>query len=98
MDLGSLFQSVTQAISQHNDPNQPQYPQSGLMGVVESLFQQHAQSSGQPLPASQDPYGDPGAGGQGNVRPASQDPYGDPGAGGQGGVRPASQDPYGDPG
>jgi hypothetical protein len=91
MDLMNLFQSVTQAIGRHNDPNQPQYPQSGLMGVVENLFQQHAQSTNQTLPASQDPYGDPG----GNVQPASQDPYGDPGAYN---ARPASQDPYGDPG
>ena len=44
------------------------------------------------LPASQDPYGDPGAQG---ILPASQDPYGDPGAQG---IRPASEDPYGDPG
>lgn len=99
MDLGSLFQSVQQAITQHNDPNQPQFPQSGLLGVVESLFKQHAEATNQPLPASQDPYGDPAdAPGGGNVKPASQDPYGDPGDLPGGNVKPASQDPYGDPG
>ena len=43
---------------------------------MEGLFGQHAAATGQQiLPASQDPYGDPGAG----ILPASQDPYGDPG-------------------
>ena len=67
-------------------------------------FDQDAEYDQQVTPASQDPYGDPGAYGQfGDVRPASEDPYGDPadsgaGYGGQfGDVRPASEDPYGDP-
>ncbi len=63
-------------------------------------FDQDAEYDQQVTPASQDPYGDPGAYGQyGDVTPASQDPYGDPGAYGQyGDVRPASEDPNGDPG
>ena len=66
-----------------------------------------------PLPASEDPYGDPAdevASRTGrtmagrNVRPASEDPYGDPAdeAGAPRSyagreVRPASEDPWGDP-
>lgn len=87
MDLFGLFQNVAGAITRHNDPNQPQYPQQGLLGAVEGLFQQHASSTGASW------------GGSGNVAPASQDPYGDPGAGGAvGNIAPASRDPYGDPG
>ena len=36
-------------VSRHNDPNQPDYPQSNLPSFVENLFR----------PASADPYGDP---------------------------------------
>jgi hypothetical protein len=58
-----------------------------------------------PLPASEDPYGDPAdeyiASEDSNVRPASEDPYGDPADGYMANedstVRPASEDPYGDP-
>ena len=49
MDLSNLFKSVADAITRHNDPNQPDYPQSNLPSFVENLFR----------PASADPYGDP---------------------------------------
>jgi len=57
------------------------------------------QDSGQVLPASQDPYGDPADQMQGaDVLPASMDPQGDPADQYQGQqVLSASQDPYGDP-
>lgn len=105
--LNGLLDQVKNAIfnDPHNNYTQGNQP-GGLIGTIEGLFSNHpAQQGGSmnnPLPASQDPYGDPAdQGGYGNVRPASQDPYGDPGAGGSGGMnnpRPASQDPYGDPG
>lgn len=93
MALGSLFQGVLNAITNHTEqqnqsPNTPFNP-SGLLGEVQNLFGQHAQQTGQPLD-----YG-----GQGGILPSSQDPYGDPAdqqAGG-GGILPSSQDPYGDP-
>ena len=87
MDLSNLFKSVADAITRHNDPNQPDYPQSNLPSFVENLFRQHSAASHNPaegaggtsvLPASQDQYGDPGVVAGRNVRPASADPYGDP--------------------
>ena len=86
--LNGLLDQVKNAI--FNDPannySQTNSP-GGLIGTIEGLFGQHQQnggagSMGNPLPASQDPYGDqanaPGGGQFGNVRPASEDPYGDP--------------------
>jgi hypothetical protein len=77
MALNFLFNQVQNAISNHaNQQQDTGFNASGLLGEVESLFTQHAATTGQQiLPASQDPYGDPGA----NILPASQDPYGDPG-------------------
>jgi hypothetical protein len=74
MDLESLLSGVKSLITQHNDPQQTQYPQSNLIGAVENLFADHAQQHGTVLSSSRDPYGDPAD----NVKPASQDPYGDP--------------------
>lgn len=78
MALSFLLDQVRNAITQHaGQQQQTGFDPSGLLGQVEGLFGQHAAATGQQiLPASQDPYGDPGAGG---IRPASQDPYGDPG-------------------
>ena len=87
--LNGLLDQVKQAI--FNNPTTPQQPGNdagGLIGTIEGLFGQHQQQYGggagsmnNPLPASQDPYGDPAdqAGSAGNPLPASQDPYGDPG-------------------
>lgn len=100
MSLLSLLNTVKQVI--YDDPNTPHKPgfdPGGLIGGIENLFGQYGQQNGDRsiLSSSQDPYGDPGDRGSGNVRPASQDPMGDPGFGGRG-VRPASEDPLGDPG
>jgi len=74
-----------------------------LTAAMSGMAQRHQSGV---APASQDPYGDPGAvspasqdpfGDPGNVAPASQDPYGDPADQPLAGVSPASQDPYGDP-
>ncbi|MBC7527567.1 MAG: hypothetical protein H7308_08455 [Chthonomonadaceae bacterium] len=93
MALDSLLQSIKTAI--FNDDSNPykQGDTGGLIGQIEGLFGQHQAQQGtqnNPLPASQDPYGDPadreGRGGnQQNLqqqfpglRPASEDPLGDP--------------------
>jgi hypothetical protein len=92
--LSSLFNQVRDAVNQHADEQQGGMNAGGLIGVIEQLFTQHAANTGQSiLPASQDPYGDPG---QQRILPASQDPYGDP-ADRAAGILPASADPYGDP-
>ena len=85
--LNGLLDQIKNAIfnDPHNNYSQDNQP-GGLIGTIEGLFGQHqAQQGGtenNPLPASQDPYGDPadqaGGGQFGNVRPASEDPYGDP--------------------
>ena len=54
LDLFALLSSVKDLITRHNDPNQPEYPQEGLIPAVEGLFQKHGVK-----PASEDPYGDP---------------------------------------
>jgi hypothetical protein len=90
--LNTLLQQVKQAI--FNDPSTPHqegHDPTGLIGNIEGLFGQHQQrleSSGQILPASQDPYGDPAdAGRAGRAYASPEFP----------GVKPASQDPLGDP-
>lgn len=98
--LNSLLDQVKQAIFDNpSTPHAPGNDPGNLIGTIEGLFNQHQQqygggapgTMGNPLPASQDPYGDPadqfpqGGGSQGNpyqqfpgLRPASEDPYGDP--------------------
>ena len=90
--LNSLLEAVKSAIfNSPNTPHQPGNDPDGLIGQIEGLFGQQQYVGGgygggsmqSPLPASQDPYGDPadsrgGGRGFGNVRPASEDPYGDP--------------------
>ena len=75
MALNFLLSQVQNAITQHAGQQQETgFDPSGLLSQVEGLFGQHAAATGQSiLPASQDPYGDPGG-----ILPASQDPYGDP--------------------
>ena len=95
--LETLLEQVKNAIfgSKHT-PHQQDNDPDGLIGHIEGLFGQHRAQQGtmqNPLPASQDPYGDPadqfpqqaGYGRQPNlqdqfpgIRPASEDPYGDP--------------------
>lgn len=99
--LNLLLDQVKQAI--FNNPTTPHTPGNdpgGLIGQIEGLFGQHqAQyggSANNPLPASQDPYGDPAdqfpqGGGGGNYGYAAGAQQGYPN------VRPASEDPYGDP-
>ncbi len=62
MGFQDLLRSVTDAITRHNDPNQPDYPQDNLIGFVTDLFKRHDSSNGS----------------QNGVRPASEDPHGDP--------------------
>lgn len=76
--LDGLLQQVTQAIVQHGEKNG--YDHSGLLGQITSMFTAHPSNSGgsrQVKPASQDPYGDPGAQAS-HIKPASEDPDGDP--------------------
>lgn len=77
--LDGLLDQVKQAITQHADGNSGFDPTT-LFGHITDLFQKHPQNQNQashPRPASEDPYGDPGAAPR-NVKPASADPYGDP--------------------
>jgi hypothetical protein len=79
--LDSLLDSVKQTIIGHVEQGGHQnFDTGGLLSKITDVFGNHARNNpGSPLPASRDPYGDPGAGGgRGNVKPASQDPYGDP--------------------
>lgn len=108
MGLDFLLQKVKDAI--YNDDSNMYHPGSdrgGLIRQIEDIFIQHqTQHPGtiaNPLPASQDPYGDPADqqyGRFGNIRPASEDPLGDPADQERarfGNIRPASEDPLGDP-
>lgn len=99
--LDVLLNQVRNAIGNHAQQQNGQMDAGGLIGQIESLFGQHAANTGQILPASQDPYGDPANQGYnqgyngGGILPASQDPMGDPAD--NGGILPASMDPLGDP-
>jgi len=82
MDLGRLFRQVTGLI-ENQTRQEPGVNTDGLLGQVAGLFRQHADATGQILPASQDPLGDPAdqqseADRQAGILPASQDPLGDP--------------------
>ncbi len=86
--LDMLLDAVKNSIGDHaGQQSHTGFDPSALLNQVTSIFGQHqAQygNPGAPKPASQDPYGDPGAVGSsvgrvpGNVKPASADPYGDP--------------------
>ncbi len=88
--LDSLLQQVKHAIFNDNRTDYQHGDTGGLISQVESLFGQHQTQLGtrdNPLPASQDPLGDPAdqEGGRQNLqrqfpglRPASEDPLGDP--------------------
>jgi hypothetical protein len=77
--LDGLLEQVKNAITQHTS-DASGFDSSKLFGHLTDLFGNHPHNN--PVkPASEDPYGDPGAkgsGASGNVKPASQDPYGDP--------------------
>jgi hypothetical protein len=91
-----IIDSISGFYSQH--PTLVKSLGAGALAMLLShMGRQNA--SGQVLPASQDPYGDPADQMQGaDVLPASMDPMGDPADQFQGQqVLPASQDPYGDP-
>lgn len=97
--LNMLLEQVKNAIfNSPNTPHQPGNDPDGLIGQIEGLFGQHQAQQGtmqNPLPASQDPYGDPAdqfPQQGGGYAPQPQNPYQQfPG------LRPASEDPYGDP-
>ncbi len=89
--LDKLLESVKSSISDHvSQQSHTGFSAGGLLDKITDLFGQHkqqAESGNRNIkPASQDPYGDPGATGNGssngaagrNIKPASQDPYGDP--------------------
>ena len=79
--LDGLLEQVKNAVTQHGQ-NGSGFDPGQLVGQITQLFNKHPHNQpGNPLPASQDPYGDPAdqGGAQRNVKPASQDPYGDPG-------------------
>ena len=85
--LDALLESVKASVLDHTQ-QQPHtgFDAGGLLTKITDLFSAHKQQHGDRdiASASQDPYGDPGAGGggrasvPGNVKSASQDPYGDP--------------------
>ena len=77
--LDGLLEQVKNAVTQHST-NRPGFDPGQLVSQITNLFANHPHNRpGSPLPASQDPYGDPAEqSGQRNVKPASQDPYGDP--------------------
>ena len=79
--LDSLLDQVKQAITQHTNTSNGSLNSGSFIDHITDLFSKHPHNNASnPRPASQDPYGDPGAqsGAPRNVRPASQDPYGDP--------------------
>lgn len=106
MDIGSLFQQVSGLLNNQTRTNDS-VDTDGLIGQVAGLFRGHAEQTGgqfpeqysqgpydNVLPASQDPYGDPGD----NTQGYQQAQYGGQSAAdAQAGILPASQDPYGDP-
>lgn len=99
--LNMLLDQVKNAIfNSSQTPHQPGHDPDGLIDQITGLFGQHHAQQGtiqNPLPASQDPYGDPAdqspqQGGQRGYAPQQGNPYQQfPG------LRPASEDPYGDP-
>jgi hypothetical protein len=102
--LGQLSGIFGQTAQQHGLPFDSS--QFGFGGNDQNYNQQ-----GGIAPSSQDPFGDPGAGGLSNagynsggggIASSNQDPFGDPGAGGQqsamGEITSSNQDPFGDPG
>jgi|SwirhisoilCB2_FD_contig_31_4684539_length_630_multi_4_in_0_out_0_2 hypothetical protein len=89
MDLGSLLRQVTGLI-ENQTRQEPGVNTDDLLGQIGGLFRQHANATGQILPASQDPLGDPADQGY-------QQGYQQSEADRQAGILPASQDPLGDP-
>lgn len=99
--LNMLLDQVKSAIfNSPSTPHQPGNDPDGLIGQITNLFGQHQQQYGgggagtmqNPLPASQDPYGDPADQYPQQGAPQGGNPYQQfPG------LRPASEDPYGDP-
>ncbi len=81
--LDGLLDQVKQAINDHAS-NPRGGDNARLFDKLADLFGNHPHNN-TPLPASQDPYGDPadergGSGGSRgkSIKPASEDPYGDP--------------------
>jgi hypothetical protein len=86
MSLDKLLDSVKSSILDHvQQQKHTGFDAGGLLEKITNMFGDHKQTYGNHsvAPASQDPYGDPGATGPAakrptNVKPASEDPYGDP--------------------
>ena len=80
--LDMLLNAVKSSIGAHAEQQgHTGFDPSALVSEISGLFGKHQEQhgSGRVVPASQDPYGDPGAAlGAQNVKPASADPYGDP--------------------
>ncbi len=87
--LDMLLDAVKNSIGDHaGQQAHTGFDPSALINQVTNIFGQHQAQHGNsaaPIPASQDPYGDPGLTGANvagrvpaNVKPASADPYGDP--------------------
>jgi len=95
--LNMLLDQVKNAIfNSPTTPHQPGHDPDGLINQITGLFGQHQQQYGgsmqNPLPASQDPYGDPADQFPGNRNFSTGGPQGQfPG------IKSASEDPYGDP-
>ncbi len=93
MDLSTLFNAVSRAISDRTGPA-PDVDTGGFLNEVTGLFRQHADATGQQVEYGEQGYG--AADAQPDILPASMDPLGDP-ADQEQTILPASQDPYGDP-
>lgn len=115
LPLDLLFNQVAKAIGNHSSPNTPgpSYDANPLLGGLQGLFNQFANSNGHQFNANQQQYGNPQEffnqygqvdDQQGQVASSNQDPFGDPGLQGNQGnqgaqnVASSNQDPFGDPG
>lgn len=80
--LDFLLNAVKSSIGSHTDQQRHTgFDPSNLVDEISNIFARHGaqHGAGNPLPASRDPYGDPGASpAPDKVKPASADPYGDP--------------------
>lgn len=97
LPLDLLFNQVAKAIGNHSSPNTPgpSYDANPLLGGLQGLFGQFAQSNGHQFQPNQqygdgqefdNQYGNAADNQQGQLASSDSDPFGDPGLqGGQGG-------------
>ena len=93
LPLDILFNQVAKAIGNHSAPHTPgpAYDSNPLLGGLQGIFNQFANSNGQQFnPGQQNQYGDPEEffnqygrvdddNQQGQIASSDQDPFGDPG-------------------